>query len=164
MREEWEKEGVPGRDGKVWVGEGEKRWRGWRNKAKNSCLWKHNANDHDGKLGEDGFKMKILSKPRRALQRQVEEAIRILEEEPDTLMNSKSGYRNNKIPRISVMMGDEEVTRRKDQEEKKKREEEKQAEDHSNEGEEAEEPGSRTTLGPDQVCNTDNIVHNNDLT
>ena len=109
---------------KVYLGEtgksgwerGEQHWRGWRKKEKNSCLWKHNINDHDGKLGEEeeGCKMKILSKPRRALQRQVEEAIRILEEEPRALMNSKSGYGNNKIPRISVMMGDEEVTRRKD--------------------------------------------------
>ena len=91
-------------------------WREWRGKKEGNALHKHDMNDHEGKLLKTDMKMRILSKPRKALQRQVEEAIRILEEDPESLLNSKSGFGNNKIPRISVMMGDEDKSKRGDRE------------------------------------------------
>ena len=61
--------------------------------------------------------MTILSKPRKALARQVEEAVRIAEEEEMNIMNSKSMFGTNRIPRITIAMGDKTRTKRKDKEE-----------------------------------------------
>ena len=63
-------------------------WRAWAAKSPKSCLHKHDVNEHGGRLKKTDMKMCILSKPRRALQHQVEEAVRILEEEPESLLNS----------------------------------------------------------------------------
>ena len=79
--------------------------RAWRNKEEGSFLWKHEVNQHgEGQLKEEEIRMKVVSKPRKALQRQVEEAVRIEEEVREELMNSKKGYGSNKIPRIKIMM------------------------------------------------------------
>ena len=126
---------------KIYIGEmgmsgwerASQHWRDWRGKDKGSSLHKHDVNEHEGKLRKNDMKMHIISKPRKALQRQVEEAIRIAEEEPEAIMNSKSGYGNNHIPRITVMMGDEEKARRKDKEEKREREGRKREEEEMNE-------------------------------
>ena len=77
-------------------------WRSWRGKEKDSFLWKHDLMVHGGKMDESKLTAKIISKPRKALQRQIEEAVRIQEEKPGTIMNSKSGFGTNKIPRISI--------------------------------------------------------------
>ena len=71
--------------------------REWRAKGEGSFLWKHSVNKHGGELGEGEVKMRVISTPRKALQRQVEEAVRIEEEEEEGLMNSKKGYGANKI-------------------------------------------------------------------
>ena len=60
------------------------------------------------------MKVKIVSKVQKALQRQIKEAVRIMEDVPAEIMNSKSGFGNNKIPRISITMGDDTKLRRKD--------------------------------------------------
>ena len=72
--------------------------------------------------------MTILSKPRKALSRQIEEAVRIAEEDERDLMNSKSMFRTNRIPRITIAMGDKVRMRRKDKEEEKKKREEEERE------------------------------------
>ena len=78
---------------------------------------------------EGEVKMKVISTPRKALQRQVEEAVRIEEEEEGNIMNSKKGYSSNKIPRIKVMMGDDVRWKRDEKEwERGKREEREQRE------------------------------------
>jgi hypothetical protein len=102
-----------GRGRKVYIGETGKsgyermvqHWRSWRAKESDSFLWKHDSNVHGGRMEESQLVARIISKPKKALQRQIEEAVRILEEEPQALLNSKSGYGVNKIPRISVIMG-----------------------------------------------------------
>ena len=82
-----------------------------------------------GELGEEDVKMRVVSTPRKALQRQVEEAVRIEEEEEGNIMNSKKGYGTNKIPRIKVMMGDDVRGKRDERErEREKREEREQRE------------------------------------
>ena len=64
-------------------------------------------NEHEeGGLSEGDVQMKVIGKPRKALQRQVEEAVRIEGKRKRDLMNSKKGYGNNKIPRIRIAMGD----------------------------------------------------------
>ena len=94
-------------------------WRSWRGREKDSFLWKHDLLDHGGKLDETKLAARIISKPQKALQRQVEEAVHILEELPETLMNSKSGYGVNKIPRISIIVGEDVRERREDMEGKR---------------------------------------------
>ena len=88
-----------------------------------SFLYKHEMKDHGGSLSKDSMVMTILSKTRKALSRQIEEAVRIAEEEESCLMNSKSMFGTNKIPRIPISMGDKVKVWRKDKEEEKKRKE-----------------------------------------
>ena len=83
----------------VYVGEsGRSAWerggdhlRAWRAKEEGSFLWKHSVNEHGGELREEDVKMRVVSTPRKALQRQVEE------EQEGNIMNSKKGYGTNKI-------------------------------------------------------------------
>ena len=87
---------------------GAEHMRAWREKEEGSFLWKHEANQHgEGNLLEEEVKMKVISKPRKALQRQVEEAVRIEGVMGGELMNSKKGYGTNKIPRITIVMGED---------------------------------------------------------
>ena len=107
----------------VYIGEtGRSAWerggdhlRAWRGKEEGSFIWKHEVNEHgEGQLMEEDIRMKVISKPRKALQRQVEEAVRIEEEKVGELMNSKKGYGSNKIPRIKIMMGEDVKGKRKE--------------------------------------------------
>ena len=129
---------------RIYVGEtGRSAWergkdhlKAWREKEEGSFMWKHQCNEH----GEDGMeegdiKMEVIGKPRKALQRQVEEAVRIGEEKPGEVMNSKKEFGHNKIPRIRIGMGDEVRGRREEwererlkKEERAKREEEQRKE------------------------------------
>ena len=68
-------------------------------------------------MDESKLIAKIISKPKKALQRQIEEAVRILAEEPGNILNSKSGYGTNKIPRITITVGEDVKDRRADREE-----------------------------------------------
>ena len=147
---------------KVYIGETGKsgwerasqHWRDWRRKDSESSLHKHDMNEHEGKLKKTDMKMRIISKPRKALQRQVEEAVRISEEEPEALMNSKSEYGNNRIPRITVMVGDEEKARRKDREEKSEREKRKKEKEMA--GAAAwEDTGEDVKEGKEEECSED---------
>ena len=121
---------------RVYIGEtgrsgyerGVDHWNNWRRKHKGSFLHKHDMMEHDGKLGREEVVMTILSKPRKALSRQIEEAVRIAEEDERDLMNSKSMFRTNRIPRITIAMGDKVRMRRKDKEEEKKKREEEERE------------------------------------
>ena len=120
---------------RVYVGEsGRSAWerggehmRAWRAKEEGSFLWKHEVNEHgEGQLGEGDIKMKVVNTPRKALQRQIEEAVRIEEEEECCLMNSKKGYGSNKIPRIKILMGEDVRGRREDMERERTKREEKE--------------------------------------
>ena len=90
---------------------------------------KHKLNIYrsNGTSKEDAVKMRVVSTPRKALQRQVEEAVRIEEEEEGNLMNSKKGYGCNKIPRIKIMMGEDVRGMRDERERERERKEEKEA-------------------------------------
>ena len=74
-------------------------------------LWIHGVNDPDSKLDEAKLKIKIV---RKALQRQVDESVRIMVDNPTDLMNSMSGFGTNNIPRISVTMGNDVMMKRND--------------------------------------------------
>ena len=98
----------------------------WRRREDGSFLWKHETNEHsEGGLGEGDIQMKVIGKPRKALQRQVEEAVRIEVEKEGDLMNSKKGYGNNKIPRIRIAMGEDVRGNRSEWERERVKKEEK---------------------------------------
>ena len=54
-------------------------------------------------MGEGDVKMRVVNTPRKALQMQVEESVRIEEEDERNIMNSKRGYGKNNILRIKVI-------------------------------------------------------------
>ena len=97
---------------RVYIGEtgrsgyerGTDHWNDWRRKLKGSFLHKHDVLDHEGTLRPDDMVMTIVSKPRKALSRQIEEAVRIAGEEESDLLNSKSQFGNNRIPRITILV------------------------------------------------------------
>ena len=71
--------------------------------------------------------MIVESTQTKALQRQVEEAVRIEEEEEGELMNRKKGYRSKKIPIIRIMIG-EDMRGRRDERDREKREKKQEKE------------------------------------
>ena len=64
------------------------------------AIVKHMSNDHPGRQPEFSFKMDRSWKT--SLQRQIHEAIRIEETDPSDLMNSRSEWGANCVPRIKV--------------------------------------------------------------
>ena len=68
----------------------------------------------------------------KALQRQIEEAVRIDEAEEGELMNSKKGYGTNKIPRIKILMGEDVRGRRDERDAERERREEKEQREREN--------------------------------
>ena len=65
-------------------------WDDWDKKKEGSSLWKHSVNEHGGLLDDDKFYVKVLRRPRTALERQVLEGVLIEEEKLGELLNSKS--------------------------------------------------------------------------
>ena len=62
--------------------------------------------DHGGKLREEDVLVKVEEHSRTTLSRQVGEGVRIEEEEdPGALLNSKSEFGHNRVPRIRIDMG-----------------------------------------------------------
>ena len=61
--------------------------------------------DHGGKLREEDVLVKVEEHSRTTLSRQVGEGVRIEEEDPGALLNSKSEFGHNRIPRIRIEMG-----------------------------------------------------------
>ena len=80
-------------------------WDDWDKKKEGSSLWKHSVNEHGGLLDDDKFHVKVLRKPRTALERQVLEGVLIQEEKLGELLNLKSEWGHNRVPRIRVKVG-----------------------------------------------------------
>ena len=80
-------------------------WDDWGKKKEGSSLWKHSVNEHGGLLDDDKFHVKVLRRPRTALERQVLEGVLIEEEKLEELLNSKSEWGHNRVPRIRVEVG-----------------------------------------------------------
>ena len=56
-------------------------------------------------IEEWGYTVKVLRKPKTPLERQILEEVLIEEEKLEEIMNSKSEYGNNVIPRIRIEVG-----------------------------------------------------------
>ena len=67
------------------------------------------------------FKMKIVSFHKKALERQVTEAVKIREAEAGTSMNSKSEWGAAPIPRIAIQKGEKIIDEEEEQRRRKKR-------------------------------------------
>ena len=61
-------------------------------KSKRSVLFKHVMNDHRNEEDDVEFEMKIVGRFTSALNRQVDESIRIRNKPPSSLLNSKSEF------------------------------------------------------------------------
>ena len=73
--------------------------RGLRNKNKDSVLWKHVANEHDGRDDVE-FKMNVLKTyGRDNLTRKTNEAVRI-NNNKGVRLNSKAEFRQPRVPRL----------------------------------------------------------------
>ena len=55
-------------------------------------MWKHVMSDHREEEGDVKFQMNILGKFTSAMNRQIEESIRIRNNPPSTLLNSKTEF------------------------------------------------------------------------
>ena len=61
-------------------------------------MWKHCLIEHDGSVAE--FEMKMLRSFKSCLERQVNEAVRIMTTSADIVLNSKSEFRQAPIIRV----------------------------------------------------------------
>ena len=82
-----------------------RNWELWEKKLENSCLHKHDVLEHGGTLEKKQFRVKVEEKSRTVLARQVGEGVRIEEESPECILNSKSEYGHNRVPRIRIQIG-----------------------------------------------------------
>ena len=61
-------------------------------KSKNSVMYKHVMHSHKDEQSDVQFDMKIVGKFNNCLSRQIDESIRIRNQDPATLLNSKSEF------------------------------------------------------------------------
>ena len=71
---------------------GNEHWKLYKNKNKNSALYKHVLSEHKYEETKTSFELKIVGKFSSALSRQIEESIRLRDKDPSYLMNSKSEF------------------------------------------------------------------------
>ena len=79
-------------------------WELWEKKSENSCLNKHDVLEHGGTLMKNQFRIKVEEKSRTVLARQVGEGVRIEEESPECILNSKSEFGHNRVPQIQIQV------------------------------------------------------------
>ena len=70
----------------------------------NSVLWQHCQEEHEGVIQK--FSMKVVRKHRSSFERQVHEAVAILTDKEDIILNRKSEFNDQKIPRLAVEVND----------------------------------------------------------
>ena len=73
-----------------------------RSKRQGKPLWTHSEEDHDGKLQNGDFKMKVVKKYCTPLQRQIGEAL-LIEKRSwtcDTVLNKKGEWNGTRVPRL----------------------------------------------------------------
>ena len=76
-----------------------------------SHMLKHYLDKHQEDRPEDMFfRMKVLSFKRSAYERQVHESVLIQQNRKHMLLNSRSEFNRCSIPRLTVKLGDKEMT------------------------------------------------------
>ena len=83
-------------------------WNDYRRGCKDSHILKHWVLHHNSE-GEPHFIMKVVQYHRSALSRQVGEAIRI--QKRGSTLNSKAGYNRSALTRLTLDIGEDEVTK-----------------------------------------------------
>ena len=73
---------------------------GWKRKVEDNPLTKHWTANHQGEAQEPKFSMAVKRKFLKALQRQVAEAVAIGNSGADIILNSKSEWNSQPIPRV----------------------------------------------------------------
>ena len=85
-----------------------------------SHMFKHQIIEHGDLERKVKFSMKVLRSHKSAFHRQIHEAVIIEMNETKNLLNSKSEYSRCRIPRLSVMIGENEVKNKSDKEKREK--------------------------------------------
>ena len=95
-------------------------WADYRRGDDSSHIRKHQGMVHPGE--EPQFQLKVISYPRSALSRQIQEAVRIRRRGgASSILNSKAEYNRCHIPRLVVEKEDEEAVKKSLEDEKERR-------------------------------------------
>ena len=70
-----------------------------------SVLWLHSKECHDGKMRTDHWEPKVISRHRGALNRQVTEGVKIINEGVSNLLNSKNEFGANNLTELIMKNG-----------------------------------------------------------
>ena len=64
----------------------------YEKKAETSVIYKHVRNEHENEEEKVHFQMKVVGRFKAAMNRQIDESVRIQRKNKTTLLNSKSEY------------------------------------------------------------------------
>ena len=78
---------------------GQEQFKDLQSKKETSALFKHVQKEHEQEEDEVEFKMKVTGRFKNAMNRQLDEGIRIQSKPPETLLNSKTEYHGPVIKR-----------------------------------------------------------------
>ena len=78
---------------------GKEHKRAYERENENSVLYKHVLSEHKNEKEMVDFEMKVVSKFKKPLNRQIEESVRIRNKGPNQLMNSKAEFHGPCIKR-----------------------------------------------------------------
>ena len=86
---------------------GEEHIKGLKEKKEDNSLWKHSALFHEGTLQERELRMRMMESHKSPLKRQVQEGVQLQVHTADIIMNSKSEWNHDRLPRIVIETGEE---------------------------------------------------------
>ena len=74
----------------------------WKRKMKQMffVLWQHCLEHHDGIIQD--FKMKVERRHRSLFERQIHEAVSIITDSSDIILNRKSEFNDQRLPRLAI--------------------------------------------------------------
>ena len=80
----------------------------YKARAETSHMWKHHSTKHPEEKGEISFTMNVIKQHLTSFSRQTHEAVLIEMMDKGSIFNSKGGFNRCRIPRLGVMVGDQE--------------------------------------------------------
>ena len=89
-----------GESGRSMYQRGSEHLKNLKDRAEDSPLWKHCAGYHEGEV--QGFQMKLLQRHKTAFDRQISESVAISNGKRDQILNSKSEWMGEALPRLAI--------------------------------------------------------------
>ena len=81
-------------------------WEGLRDQTEDSVLWRHWREEHSDRETAPDYSVKVAEKCRSSTERQIKESLIIESEESTNLINNKSEWGQNPVPRQATEFGD----------------------------------------------------------